>query len=164
VRIRDERSSDASGICSLLDRAFPGKPFARSVDTLRLDGDLALSLVAEQDGNILGHIGFSPVAIAPCPNRILQLAPLAVTEPVRCQGIGAALVWAALDGCRSLEIDAVLVLGDPAYDRRFGFDPTPVASLGSRWSGPRLMALELTDSSLDGCTFFALPPAFDLLP
>ncbi len=164
MQIRDEWPTDAPGIRSLLDQAFPDEPVGQLVDTLRQDGDLALSLIAEQDGEILGHVGFSPVAIAPCLSRVLQLAPLAVAEPIRRQGIGAALVGAAMERCRVLGIDAVLVLGDPAYYRRFGFDPARAASLRSRWSGPHLMALELTPGSLRGCTFFTLPPVFDLLP
>jgi len=162
--IRDERPADRPGIHLLLDQAFPDEPIGQLVDALRQDGDLVISLVAERDGDLIGHIGSSPVAIAPCLARVLQLAPLAVAEPARCQGIGAALVWAAIERCRALGIDAVLVLGDPAYYRRFGFDPAPAASLRSRWSGPHLMALQLTPGSLGGCTFFTLPPAFDLLP
>ncbi len=99
MQIRDEWPADAPGIRSLLDQAFPDEPVGQLVDTLRQDGDLALSLIAEQDGEILGHIGFSPVAIAPCLSRVLQLAPLAVAEPIRRQGIGAerpmAAPWAA---------------------------------------------------------------------
>lgn len=161
--IRDERPADVDGIHALLDQAFPGEPVGRLVDELRTEGDLLISLVTEVDGQVVGHVGFSPIAIAPCLMRAVQLSPLAVAESHRRQGIGAELVRTGIDRCRSLGIEAVLVLGDPAYYRRFGFDPAAAAHLRSRWSGPHLMALFLTDRSLSACTFLSLAPAFERL-
>jgi putative acetyltransferase len=161
VRIRDERPGDIIGIHALLDQAFSGEPVGQLVDDLRSEDDLLLSLVAEVDGQIAGHIGFSPVAIAPCLVRAVQLSPLAVAEPHRRQGIGAELVRSGIDRCRVLDIDAILVLGDPHYYQRFGFDPSLAARLRSRWSGPHLMALSLTNRTLSDCTFCSLAPAFE---
>ena len=164
VDIRHEQATDASSIRQLLDEAFPGEPVGRLVDDLRDEGDLLLSLVAERDARVIGQIGFSPVAIAPCSVRAVQLSPLAVDKAERRQGAGGALVRAGIERCRDLGIDAILVLGGPAYYRRFGFDPALAAGLRSRWSGPHLMGLELSPGALHGCSFLALTPAFERLP
>lgn len=161
--MRDERPTDLAGIRTLLDRAFPGEPVGQLVDDLRAAGDLTISLIAELHGEIAGHIAFSPVAIAPGRMRAVQLAPLAVSEMHRRQGIGAELVRTGIDRCATLDIDAVLVLGDPGYYRRFGFDPALAAHLRSRWSGPYLMGLELRAGALEPCSFFSLAPAFETL-
>jgi putative acetyltransferase len=163
MQIRDERPEDIAHIRALLDQGFPGEPVGQLVDDLRIDGDLLLSLVAEENGQVAGHIGFSPVAIAPCLVRAVQLSPLAVAESNRRQGIGAALVRAGIDRCRALGIDAILVLGDPHYYQRFGFDPALAAPFRSRWSGPNLMARSLTDQPLTPCSFLSLAPAFERL-
>jgi putative acetyltransferase len=161
VHIRDERPGDTAEIHALLDQAFSGEPVGQLVDDLRAEGDLLFSLVAEVDDRLVGHIGFSPVATAPCLIRVVQLSPLAVAEPVRRQGIGAELVRTGIDRCRSMGLDAVVVLGDPHYYQRFGFDPAGAAHLRSRWSGPHLMALSLTNRTLSDCTFCSLAPAFE---
>lgn len=163
MRIRDERPGDTAGIRALLDEAFSGESVGQLVDELRAEGDLLFSLVAEDGDQIAGHVGFSPVAIAPCLVRTVQLSPLAVAEPHRRQGIGAELVRAGIDRCRSEGIDDILVLGDPHYYQRFGFDPALAAHLRSRWSGPHLMALSLSSRSLSDCTFCSLAPAFERL-
>jgi putative acetyltransferase len=164
VRIRDERPADHDAIRCLLDEAFPGEPVARLVDDLRAEGDLEISLVAEHDGRLAGHIGFSPVAVAGCPRRVAQLSPLAVDAGVRRQGIGAALVRAGVERCRAHDVDAILVLGDPRYYTRFGFSPAAAAHLRSRWSGPHFMALPLRPGALADCTVLTLAPAFERLP
>lgn len=163
MRIRNERPDDAPGIYALLDQAFPGEPVGPLVDELRSDGDLMLSLVAVDEGQIVGHIGFSPVAIAPCLVRTAQLSPLAVAATHRRQGIGADLVRTGIERCRTLDIAAILVLGNPAYYGRFGFDPALAAHIRSRWAGPHLMALQLHPSALSTCTFLAVAPAFERL-
>jgi putative acetyltransferase len=164
VRIRDEAPTDHDAIRILLDEAFPGEPVARLVDDLRTGGDLDISLVAEIEGRVVGHIGFSPVAVAGCRSWVFQLSPLAVDAGVRRQGVGAALVRAGIDRCRAQAIDAILVLGDPRYYGRFGFSPAAAAHLRSRWSGPHFMALLLRPGALADCTFLTLAPAFERLP
>jgi putative acetyltransferase len=161
--ICDERPNDVGGIRALLDQAFPGEPVGQLVDVLRAEGDLLLSLVAEGAGEIVGHIGFSPVAIAPCLMQTTQLSPLAVADAHRRRGIGADLVRTGIARCRTLDLEALLVLGDPAYYQRFGFEPALAAHLRSRWSGPHLMAMELYPEALAPCTFLSLAPAFERL-
>lgn len=162
--VRDERSADQPSIRKLLDEAFPGEPVGRLVDELRAEGDLALSLVAETGGRVVGLVGFSPVAVACCPVRAMQLSPLAVRADSRRNGIGAQLVRAGIARCQEMDIDAILVLGDPRYYRRFGFDPALAGALRCRWSGPHLMGLELRPGTLAGRAFISLAPAFERLP
>lgn len=164
MQIRDERPASHAEIRHLLDQAFAGEPVGQLVDDLRLEQDLSLSLVAEEAGRVIGHIGFSPIAIAPCPICAFQLSPLAVAEAHRRQGVGAALVLAGIARCRELGGDAILVLGDPHYYSRFGFEAKTAAHLRSRWSGPHLQAIELRPDALQGCSFLALAPAFERLP
>lgn len=164
IVIRDEQSRDHRSIETLLDEAFAGEPVGRLVADLRRDGDLHLSLVAEVEGLVVGHIGFSLVAIAGPRARVYQLSPLAVEARFRRRGIGSTLVRSGLDRCRALDADAVLVLGNPDYYTRFGFDPALASHLRTRWAGPHLMGLEFTPGVLAQVSFLALAPAFELLP
>ncbi|GLK65916.1 hypothetical protein GCM10017635_33930 [Paracoccus kondratievae] len=131
-RIRPEMRHDHMAITALLDRAFGGPDEGRLVDELRAYGDLALSLVAEAEGTIIGHIALSPIA-AEAP--ALALAPLAIHPAVQSRGIGSALIRAAIAAYAD---HAIVVLGDPAYYGRFGFVP---ADLDSPYAGPHLQVL-----------------------
>lgn len=164
ILIRGEHSTEHRSIEKLLDEAIAGEPVGRLVADLRRDGDLHLSLVAEVEGTLAGYIGFSPVAIAGPRARVYQLSPLAVDARFRRRGIGSMLVRTGLDRCRELDADAVLVLGNPAYYTRFGFDPALASRLRTRWAGPHLMGIEFTPGVLTQVSFLALAPAFELLP
>lgn len=129
-RLRAEAPQDHAGIEALLIRAFGGTDEARLVATLRHQGDLAVSLVAEAQGTIIGHIVLSPLA---ADRPAYALAPLAVHPALHARGIGTALVEAALQVAGD---HAIVVLGDPAYYSRFGFE---AAELDSPYAGPHLM-------------------------
>src|SRR5262245_26783884 len=121
--LRPERPSDAADVRAVHVAAFPTPAEANLVDALRSAGHASVSLVAEADGKIVGHILFSPMSIAehPAITDGLGLAPLAVLPALQRRGIGAALVREGLDSCRKLGAGFVAVLGDPAYYTRFGF-------------------------------------------
>lgn len=131
ITIRPETPADIGPIARLLDAAFGDPAESRLVEALRADGDLALSLVAEDAGSIVGHLALSPVA-ASFP--ALALAPVAVAPGRQRRGIGAALIAAAQ--ARHPEA-TLIVLGDPAYYRRFGFRPV---GWDCAFSGPYLQA------------------------
>jgi len=143
--IAKERPGDTDAIRALLVAAFGGQAEAGLVDALRADGDLALSLVALTDGAVIGHVAVSPMTGASC-----ALAPLAVAPPWQGQGVGAALVRAALVGAAEAGFGAVFVLGDPAYYSRFGFSAAAAAPFRSPYAGPYFMALALRDGGLSG--------------
>ncbi len=131
-RLRPETPHDHAAIAALLTRAFGGPDEARLVGALREADELAISLVAEAAGTIIGHVALSPLA---AEGPAFALAPLAVHPAVQSRGIGAALVHAALQAARD---HSIVVLGEPAYYRRFGFAPVELAS---PYAGPHLMAL-----------------------
>ena len=104
----------------LHEEAFRSPAEARLVDVLRASGRLVVSLVAEEAGEIVGHVALSPVSAGASPGG-LGLAPLAVASGCRRRGVGDALVRGGLDASRRAECAFVVVLGEPAYYERFGF-------------------------------------------
>jgi putative acetyltransferase len=137
------------------------------VQRLHADGDALVALVAEADGAVVGHILFSrlPIATARGVIEAAALAPLAVHPRRQRQGIGSALVRHGLENCRARDIPAVVVLGDPAYYGRFGFSAEQAQDMQTPWSGPNLMAIELTPAGLgDGRGIACYPAAFTALP
>ena len=147
IEIRPERLEDAAAIDTLLRVAFPEAVEADLVKRLRADGDLALSLVAEENGAIIGHIGFVPVALDPDPGcRSWGLAPLSVIPNRQGQGIGSALTEAGLDRAEDAGIGLVLVLGDQNFYGRFGFDTMLAAEIDVAWAGPYFAGLALIEA------------------
>ena len=142
VNIRPEQPSDQGAIAGLVERAFGRAEEARLVAQLRSDGDAWLSLVAAEGDDMVGHVLFSPMS---APLRALGLAPVAVVPERRRRGIAAALICDGLARARAAGWEAVFVVGDPAYYRRFGFDPELARGFASPYAGPYLMALALTD-------------------
>jgi putative acetyltransferase len=144
--IRPERPEDVAGIDSLLRRAFPGADEADLVRQLRADGDLALSLVAVENEEVIGQVAFVPIALDPDPGyRIWGLAPISVLPERQGQGIGSALTEAGLDAAAQAGIGFVLVLGDQNYYGRFGFDTMLAEGIAVSWAGPYFAGLTLID-------------------
>lgn len=125
VSIRPERPDDASVIRSLIEQAFADAPHASGaeagiVEKLRASGDLSVSLVAEQ-GDLIGHVAFSPVSIVESGSGWFGLGPVAVLPNRQQQGVGAALIRQSLARLEASAAAGCVVLGDPAYYSRFGF-------------------------------------------
>ncbi|RPJ23900.1 MAG: N-acetyltransferase [Chloroflexi bacterium] len=129
INIRNEETKDIEQVGQVLRAAFPTDAENRLVDALRANGKAIISLVAIQNGQVLGHILFSPVSITP-PSRAtppneakgIGLAPVAVRPDVHSQGIGSGLIREGLRLCAELGYDYCVVLGDPKYYQRFGFE------------------------------------------
>ena len=122
--IRPERPGDEAAIFALTQAAFADRPFSNGtegpiVDRLRADGDLVLSLVAERQGRIVGHIAFSPVTVSGERQGLYGLGPVCADPTLRGQGIGSALIREGL--ARLADARAVFLVSDPAYYARFGF-------------------------------------------
>lgn len=136
------------------------------MDRLRGAADPFLSLIAELDGEVVGHILFTPASLAGHPDvSVLALAPMAVDPAHQNDGIGSRLVAAGLDRCGAEEAQAVVVLGHPDFYPRFGF--VPADRLGIRFEAPvprrAFMALELETGSLDAAGgVIRYHPAFSL--
>lgn len=127
--IRSELSGDEAAIHALTRAAFLDAPYASQtepfiVDALREAGALALSLVAEQEGRLVGHVAVSPVTIgAGEVTGWYGLGPISVLPAYQRRGVGSLLMHAALDALRGRGAAGCVVLGDPAYYGRFGFAP-----------------------------------------
>ena len=165
IEIRAETPSDHDAVFTLLCSAFGRENEAILVQKLRAapDFDPDLSLVADYDGVIAGHILFSPIAIETKDGSspALALAPLAVVPDLQRQGIGDQLVRHGLERCRNRGHGVVVVLGDPAYYTRFGFSPAGARHIKSPFPAPEeaFMVLELVPGALSGIAGMVRYPA-----
>ena len=152
ARIRPETPADHDAVDRVHRQAFGQPDEADLVEQLRREAHPHVSLVAEADGTVVGHIFFSPVEIPSAGRSVaaMGLAPMAVLPEWQRQGIGAQLVREGLAACRRRDVDAVVVLGHPDYYPRFGFRPAAAFGLRSTYDGPTeaFMALELTEGAL----------------
>ena len=130
VTVRTELPSDAAAIRRVHEAAFGQPAEADLADALRAAGDLVpeLCLVAEQGGELVGHIAFSRARLA-SGDVVLALAPVGVLPAHQGAGAGSALNRAALERAAQTEFPLVVVLGHAGYYPRFGF--RPAASLGA---------------------------------
>jgi putative acetyltransferase len=165
VEIREERESDRDAIREVNRIAFGGETEGRLVDALRTGGYVITSLVAVDQGEVVGHALYSALPIEAGGEVITgaALAPVAVRPERQGAGIGSALIRRGLEVCRERGCAAVVVLGHPDYYPRFGFSAERAAGLTAPYSGPALMALELVPGSLArGGTVRYAPPFAEL--
>jgi putative acetyltransferase len=158
--VRPEEPADRPAVRAVVEAAFPTPAEAQLVDRLRSDGDAAISLVAVEDDIVVGHVMFSRMT---AEFRALGLGPVAVVPTRQRFGTGSLLIRRGLARAGADGWAMVFVLGDPAYYRRFGFDPMLASGFASPYAGPHLMALGLTRPlpSLSGTIDYA--PAFAAL-
>ncbi|MCC5885139.1 MAG: N-acetyltransferase [Gammaproteobacteria bacterium] len=155
LRPEDPAGADATAIRTLNEAAFPGPEEAALVDALREAATPLISLVAEEDGRIVGHILFSPVTVDGHVGGLwMGLAPMAVSADRQHCGIGSALIRAGLEACRELGAEVVVVLGHLKYYPRFGFLPASGYGVQSEYpdAGDAFMALELRPGALAQCS------------
>ena len=153
TRIREESPADFAAVNTITHQAFQGDAEVRLVTLLRQQCPDTISLVAEQRGQLVGHILFSPASLNTEPHiKLMALAPMAVSNVLQHQGIGSALVRAGLERCRLQGADAVVVLGHPGYYPRFGFIPASNAKVHCPWPVPddTFMLLPLQDKAIEG--------------
>jgi putative acetyltransferase len=130
IVIRPEAPRDLAAIREIHLLSFGRENEAALVETIRASRDFipALSLVAESEGRIAGHVLFSRIRIQPPETKLpeevaLALAPLAVHPDFRNKGIGSELVTQGLKTCRHHGYSLVIVVGEQSYYGRFGFVP-----------------------------------------
>ncbi|KGT94521.1 acetyltransferase [Erwinia typographi] len=151
--IRTEIGVDAASIDSLLRRCFETSAEAELVQQLREDGLLTLGVVATDDeGQVLGYAAFSPVTLNGEDNQWVGLAPLAVDQSIRGEGLGKQLIYEGLDTLNEFGYAAVVVMGDPAYYGRYGFEPAARHQLRCRWPGAEaaFQVYKLDDNAFNG--------------
>jgi putative acetyltransferase len=131
INIRAEKPGDYLAVKKVHDQAFGQPNEGLLVEKLRLNPDFipALSLVAEMDGSIIGHILFFPIKVkGPAASYdALALAPMAVLPDLQKKGMGGQLITKGLETAQALGFRSVIVVGHPEYYPRFGFVPA------SRW-------------------------------
>jgi putative acetyltransferase len=122
IIIRHETPNDYEAVREILKSSFETDAESRLVDALRTNGKAIFSLVAEQAQTVVGHIMFSPVSTTPPSEpKGLGLAPVAVAPTHRRQGIASMLIREGLRMCNEYHYDYVILLGDPKFYQRFGF-------------------------------------------
>jgi len=134
VMIRPETPADHAAIRDILVAAFANHPYSHQtehliVEGLRADGALTVSLVTELDGNVIGQIAFSPVKIDGRDCGWLALGPVAVAPGFQKRGIGQALVKEGLKQIRGLGAQGCVLVGDPAFYLRLGFENNPALQM-----------------------------------
>lgn len=127
ILIRDEQAADAGAIARLTELAFRDEPHSSHTEAfivaaLRRAGQLSLSLVATAGDTLLGHVAVSPVALSSGAAGWYGLGPISVHPDRQRQGIGSALMHAALRRLREQGAAGCVLLGEPAWYGRFGFE------------------------------------------
>jgi len=163
MNIRPELPDDIPKIRDLTIRAFARMPFSNGseapiIEKLRRDGDLTLSLVAEIDNDLVGHIAFSPVTIGNMAAQWFGLGPVSAEPARQKQGIGSALINAGLAHIKEIGARGCALIGDPAYYQRFGFKSTGDVTYGDV-PAPYVQWLSFSDEDPAGAIQYA--PAFD---
>jgi putative acetyltransferase len=132
--IRPERESDIDAIFTVTKAAFENQPYSAQteqfiVNALRAAKALALSLVAEADGKVVGHIAFSPVAISDGSDNWYGIGPVSVLPEFQKKGCGKSLINEGLALLKASGARGCVLVGDPNYYERFGFRNLPDLSV-----------------------------------
>ena len=148
--VRPAKAADAEVVDSVIRAAFAGTDFghqgeAELVRMIEADGDALVSLVAERDGVVVGHVLFSRMDVEADGTALSAagLAPVSVAPGSQGQGIGDALIRAGLGALREQGVAASFVLGHEGYYPRFGYSPGLAARFASPFAGPHFMAMML---------------------
>jgi len=152
MNIRKEKDFDREKIWKINTEAFDTDAEANLVNALRDSGISFISLIAEEDEEIVGHILFTPVELTGDNSdlKLMGLAPMAVIPKLQKKGIGSQLVKTGIDDCSTQGYDAIVVLGHAEYYPKFGFVPSVKYGIKSEYdvSDEVFMVLELKKGSL----------------
>jgi putative acetyltransferase len=163
--IRPETIVDHAAIREVNRLAFGRDDEARLVEAPRDGVHARVSLVAEVNGQVVGHILFSALPIVTPGGTVeaLALAPMAVIPSHQRRGIGSLLVREGLSACRGAGHRVVVVLGHPEFYPRFGFSAKMAERRKSPYSGPIFMAIESVRDALEGVEGeVRYPPPFEM--
>ncbi|MEQ8176702.1 MAG: N-acetyltransferase [Amphiplicatus sp.] len=145
--VRAAAQDDYPAIRACIDNAF-GQPHEGAlVEALRASSDAVIELVAESDGRIAGVILLSKLT---APENSLALAPVAVAPDMQGQGVGGALIRAAIKEAHESGAAAIFLLGEPGYYSRFSFSVEAAGRFETAYPKEYMMALELTPGALAG--------------
>lgn len=167
VTIREEAEADYARIAEVVEAAFGRPNEARLVEAIRVSDAYVpeLALVADVDGEVVGHVMFSYATLRGDEDRrVLCMAPVSVAPGWQSKGVGGALIREGLARCEARGEPLVHVLGHPGYYPRFGFEPARphgIEPADPRTNDAAFMMLPLStyDPSIRGRMVY--PPAFD---
>jgi len=130
IIIRGERDADADAIAEVTAAAFDTLEISNHteqfiIEALRAAGALKVSVVAELDGRVIGHIAFSPVAISDGTANWYGLGPISVLPELQRQGVGKALIRDGLSRLKDMGAGGCCLVGHPEYYVKFGFQNLP---------------------------------------
>jgi len=156
--IRSEKSTDIDAITEVTVAAFKNHPISKQteqfiVKALRDAGALAVSLVAEVEGKVVGHIAFSPVTISDGSNNWYGLGPISVLPACQRRGIGKALIHEGVSLLKARGGKGCALVGDPGYYKRFGFKNIP-ALIYEGVPQEFFLALPFDDNTAHGTVVF----------
>lgn len=128
LKIRNEEKGDVDAIDAITTAAFLNAPHTDHTEQfivreLRNSDALSISLVAEDQGKILGHVAISPVTVSDGSTGWFGLGPISVSPNIQRSGIGSKLMRSVLESLKASGASGCVLLGDPAYYSRFGFKP-----------------------------------------
>lgn len=128
LTLRNEQTDDIESIFNITQQAFEHAAHTDHtehfiVNALREANQLSISIVAEFEGKIIGHVAISPVVISSGEPNWYGLGPVSVVPAYQQQGVGKALIQQSLQQLKQLGAAGCVVLGDPAYYSKFGFKP-----------------------------------------
>ncbi|MEX0644277.1 MAG: N-acetyltransferase [Parvularculaceae bacterium] len=133
LTIREAEEDDRGAIRDIVTRAFGRDDETRLVERLWAEDAAALEVVGLIDDGIVGYCGFSPVAAEPAiKGSALGMAPVAVLPEHQGKGVGAAMIETGFEIAKSRGAALIVVLGEPAYYQRFGFEPA--SAFNFRWA------------------------------
>ena len=155
ITIRKEKTEDYDAIDHVNRSAFGKEDAVGIVHRVREDGGMIVSLVAEDEEKIVGHILISEADFETTKgaSKIAAIGPLVVLPEYQGKGVGSQLMHVGLEETKMRGYGIVVLLGHPKYYVRFGFSPELGAKVTSKYSskGPAWMALELKGGALDIC-------------
>jgi putative acetyltransferase len=154
ITFRKEEQGDQFAIRRVNERGFGTGEEADLVDALRRADAIILSMVALDGEDVTAHILFTEVGLIQGGSRFtgLGLGPMAVLPCHQRKGIGTQLLQIAIDKCRHLDYDFVVVLGYPEFYSRFGFSPAKPYGISCEFDAPdeAFMVLEIQENALTG--------------
>jgi putative acetyltransferase len=153
--IREERPDDVAAIRDVNRRAFEQDQEANIVDALRSNGGALLSLVATQNGRVVGHLMYSPLSVGPVTGA--GLGPMAVLPEEQRQGIGSELVRVGNQKLKDAGCPFIVVVGHASFYSRLGFGPASRHGISCEWEVPDdvFMVLVLDEARMQGVSGLA---------